>query len=96
MALDRHSTLASCTSTDQHAWWVCRYELEFIEQERLGQGGFGVVVAAINRIDGRRYAVKKIPMTGHDIGSNTLRELAPCQVCITATSSATTRPGVSM
>lgn len=55
---------------------MCRYELEFIEQERLGQGGFGVVVAAINRIDGRRYAVKKIPMTGHDIGSNTLREVS--------------------
>ncbi len=26
----------------------------------LGRGGFGVVVAAINRMDGRQYAVKKI------------------------------------
>jgi Protein kinase domain len=55
---------------------VSRYEMEFIEQERLGKGGFGIVVAAINRIDGRRYAVKKIPMTGHDIGFNTLREVS--------------------
>ena len=28
----------------------------------LGRGGFGVVVAAINRLDGRQYAVKKIPV----------------------------------
>jgi translation initiation factor 2-alpha kinase 4 len=28
----------------------------------LGRGGFGVVVAAINRLDGRQYAVKKIPL----------------------------------
>ena len=28
----------------------------------LGRGGFGLVVAAINRLDGRQYAVKKIPL----------------------------------
>lgn len=50
--------------------------MEFIEQERLGQGGFGVVVAAVNRIDGRRYAVKKIPMPGADMGATTLREVS--------------------
>lgn len=33
----------------------CRYRQDFIEQEQLGQGGFGVVVAAINRVDGRKY-----------------------------------------
>lgn len=28
----------------------------------MGKGGYGVVVAAINRLDGRQYAVKKIKM----------------------------------
>ena len=32
------------------------------EQHRLGKGGYGVVVAAINRLDGRKYAVKCIPL----------------------------------
>lgn len=41
-----------------------RYQTDFIEQEELGRGGFGVVVAALNRLDGRRYAVKKILMHG--------------------------------
>ena len=26
----------------------------------LGRGGYGLVVAAVNRLDGRQYAVKKI------------------------------------
>lgn len=33
-----------------------------MEQEELGRGGFGVVVAAVNRIDGRKYAIKKVRM----------------------------------
>lgn len=33
-----------------------------MELSELGRGGFGVVVAAINRLDGRKYAVKKILM----------------------------------
>jgi hypothetical protein len=34
----------------------------FVQQElyRLGKGGFGVVVAAVNRLDNRQYAIKKI------------------------------------
>lgn len=38
----------------------CRYHKDFVEQEELGRGAFGVVVAAINRIDGRKYAIKKV------------------------------------
>ena len=29
----------------------------------LGRGGFGLAVAAVNRLDGRQYAVKKIAMS---------------------------------
>ena len=34
---------------------ACMQELQI-----LGRGGYGVVVAAINRLDGRKYAVKRI------------------------------------
>lgn len=37
-----------------------RYENDFDESGRLGKGGFGEVVRARNRLDGRVYAVKKI------------------------------------
>ena len=36
-----------------------RYHQDFIEKEQLGQGGFGVVVAAVNRVDGRKYGVPR-------------------------------------
>ena len=41
---------------------LSRYESDFQELRSLGKGGYGVVVAAINRLDGRQYAVKKIKM----------------------------------
>ncbi|GMH33793.1 hypothetical protein BSKO_01627 [Bryopsis sp. KO-2023] len=37
-----------------------RYFSDFEEVRRLGRGGFGVVVSAKNRLDGRLYAIKKI------------------------------------
>ena len=43
----------------QLAWPASRYESDFSELKQLGRGGYGVVVAAINRMDGRRYAIKK-------------------------------------
>jgi hypothetical protein len=52
-----------------------RYHKDFVEHEHLGRGAFGVVVAAINRVDGRKYAVKKIRMDTS--GSwNVLREVS--------------------
>ena len=39
---------------------LSRYTEDFIEEEPLGRGGFGQVVIARNKLDGRRYAIKKI------------------------------------
>lgn len=39
-----------------------RYLSDFEELQVLGRGGYGVVVAAINRLDGRKYAIKKIKL----------------------------------
>ncbi|CAK0752569.1 hypothetical protein CVIRNUC_002156 [Coccomyxa viridis] len=41
---------------------LSRYETDFQELRTLGKGGYGLVVAAVNRLDGRQYAVKKIRM----------------------------------
>ena len=48
------------------------------ELRTLGKGGFGLVVAAVNRLDGRQYAVKKIRMpAGVPSGrSRLMREVA--------------------
>lgn len=56
-----------------------RYHSDFQELHQLGRGGFGVVVAAMNRLDGRQYAVKKIRLDpGGSTGSynRILREVA--------------------
>jgi translation initiation factor 2-alpha kinase 4 len=37
-----------------------RYATDWVEQGRLGKGGYGVVVKARNKVDGRTYAIKKI------------------------------------
>jgi translation initiation factor 2-alpha kinase 4 len=37
-----------------------RYSTDWVEQGRLGKGGYGVVVKARNKVDGRVYAIKKI------------------------------------
>ncbi|KAI8909361.1 kinase-like domain-containing protein [Powellomyces hirtus] len=45
---------------------LSRYRLDFEEIEFLGKGGFGEVVKARNRIDGRFYAIKKIKLNPKD------------------------------
>ncbi|KAJ3150466.1 hypothetical protein HDU86_006639 [Geranomyces michiganensis] len=45
---------------------ISRYRLDFEEIEFLGKGGFGEVVKARNRIDGRFYAIKKIKLNPQD------------------------------
>lgn len=37
-----------------------RYAKEFVEEGRLGRGGFGEVFRARNKVDGQPYAIKKI------------------------------------
>nr|XP_045611795.1 eukaryotic translation initiation factor 2-alpha kinase 1-like isoform X2 [Procambarus clarkii]XP_045611796.1 eukaryotic translation initiation factor 2-alpha kinase 1-like isoform X2 [Procambarus clarkii]XP_045611797.1 eukaryotic translation initiation factor 2-alpha kinase 1-like isoform X2 [Procambarus clarkii] len=54
-----------------------RYTREFTEVEILGKGGFGVVVKAEHRLDGRFYAIKIIPVKddGKSDQANLLREV---------------------
>ena len=40
-----------------------RYQTDFQEIRQLGRGAFGRVALAVNRLDGREYAIKKIRMT---------------------------------
>jgi len=41
-----------------------KYEQEFKELEKIGEGGFGQVYKALNLFDGQNYAVKKVRLKG--------------------------------
>lgn len=57
---------------------LSRYRSDFQELYKLGKGGFGLVVGAINRLDGRQYAVKKIRLEENTPGAfaKIVREVA--------------------
>ena len=50
-----------------------RYQSDFIEIQHLGSGGGGEVVQAINRLDRRVYAIKKVVLEGATAQNEKLR-----------------------
>ncbi|KAI9320676.1 kinase-like domain-containing protein [Dichotomocladium elegans] len=66
-------TMAPSATTMSNTASSSRYKTDFEEIEFLGKGGFGEVVKAKNRLDGRLYAVKKIRLDPRD--SEDLRKI---------------------
>lgn len=66
-------SLSADTPNAIHTISTSRYKTDFEEIEFLGKGGFGEVVKARNRLDGRLYAIKKIRLDPRD--SEDLRKI---------------------
>ncbi|CAG5122219.1 unnamed protein product, partial [Candidula unifasciata] len=62
-------------ATAQYAAQGPRYRNEFEQIKKLGCGGFGKVYEAKHNLDGRNYAVKKIPLQQNKDLAKPLREV---------------------
>ncbi|KID73409.1 Serine/threonine-protein kinase, GCN2, partial [Metarhizium brunneum ARSEF 3297] len=54
---------------------VSRYTEDFVEEGRLGKGGFGEVVKARKKLDGQIYAIKKVTQRSHASLTEILKEV---------------------
>lgn len=54
---------------------LSRYAKEFVEEGRLGRGGFGEVFRARNKVDGQPYAIKKVKATSRSALDPVLSEV---------------------
>ncbi|KAG8428744.1 eukaryotic translation initiation factor 2-alpha kinase [Metarhizium acridum] len=54
---------------------VSRYTEDFVEEGRLGKGGFGEVVKARKKLDGQIYAIKKVNQRSHASLTEILKEV---------------------
>ncbi|DAZ95392.1 TPA: hypothetical protein N0F65_001050 [Lagenidium giganteum] len=56
--------------------FVCqsRFANEFVEIQPIGKGGFGQVILAENRLDGRKYAIKRVGLNLKNQTSKTLQK----------------------
>ena len=45
---------------------LCRYIVEYDHVGFLGRGGFGVVFEAVNKLDERRVAIKRVSLKKYD------------------------------
>ena len=63
VSFSRQSSTASTGSSwtvDEHPLALSRYQREFIQLEHLSSGAFGDVYLTKNKLDGNRYAIKKV------------------------------------
>ena len=60
---------------ESHSAAPSRYSKEFVEEGRLGRGGFGEVFRARNKVDGQPYAIKKIKATSRSALDPVLSEV---------------------